>query len=438
MTEESQREESKETEDQEDQEDPEEVLYPEDGHVVSNSGREHQSARVRQHAQKWPSLYEECRTMVSASILIYGFSELRRRIRLGQITDPSITEPFMNLPSSSVDLVPVAYQNKAFFDELLGSEGDGFYLDQILKEREWIEVIFRGSAVFRDFLADVDPTMGSFPNPVRGLDGHSQEKNIGVHMGFAFYMNQTPLRLGVGKTKEIKERLLALHEEYPDYRIYCTGHSLGGALATLLAFELATSDDFPKPVTCVSVASPKVGNISFLHAVQALEKMGDLRCIRVANKLDLIPSMPPKACPCVDLCCCCFSWIGQKRRFWHVGAKVTLYKDGKCDVSYTRRRMTYFEQLKNELSRRGRIQKTWAAMWRAGACCKGDGDFLRNHSCQEYLERLSASQTKLESRYLQELYRRQHRQSLNSRKGPPPPAHLLLEGTAPQLLIENG
>lgn len=35
-----------------------------------------------------------------------------------------------------------------------------------------------------------------------------------------------------------------------------------------MAFELATIEEIAKPVTCVSVASPMVGNVDFLNAFQ--------------------------------------------------------------------------------------------------------------------------------------------------------------------------
>jgi predicted lipase len=64
--------------------------------------------------------------------------------------------------------------------------------------------------------------------------------------------------------------LRSVLQQYPGFRLYCTGHSLGGALAILLAFELAASSDpsIPKPVTCISIASPKVGNLPFRRAFQ--------------------------------------------------------------------------------------------------------------------------------------------------------------------------
>jgi alpha-beta hydrolase superfamily lysophospholipase len=74
------------------------------------------------------------------------------------------------------------------------------------------------------------------------------------------------------------KELLAAH---PGYRLYVTGHSLGGALSTLIAFYLACDPEIRKPVTCISFASPRLGDKDFLKAVRWLEEQGMLRMLRV-------------------------------------------------------------------------------------------------------------------------------------------------------------
>ena len=62
--------------------------------------------------------------------------------------------------------------------------------------------------------------------------------------------------------------------DYSDYKLFITGHSLGGALASLTSVALAGSDlvtNIPAilPITVISYASPRCGNGGFkkLHHV---------------------------------------------------------------------------------------------------------------------------------------------------------------------------
>lgn len=74
---------------------------------------------------------------------------------------------------------------------------------------------------------------------------------------------------GTSKFDEIMNYVLPLIEKHSDFRLYVTGHSLGGALATIFSFKVAASNlPIQKPITCVSVASPKVGGNCFRKAFQ--------------------------------------------------------------------------------------------------------------------------------------------------------------------------
>jgi len=80
--------------------------------------------------------------------------------------------------------------------------------------------------------------------------------------------NSAPEAKG-NKFDEIMGIVVPLLTKYPDFKLYVTGHSLGGALSTLFAFKAASSGlPIQKPITCISVASPKVGDNSFRKAFQ--------------------------------------------------------------------------------------------------------------------------------------------------------------------------
>ena len=87
-------------------------------------------------------------------------------------------------------------------------------------------------------------------------------------------------------------------KENERFELFITGHSLGGALAQLLSYELAAygeigeNDPFPLSIRAVSFASPQVGNEKgFAQAYQTLEKAGRVRHLRVTNKGDVVPEV---------------------------------------------------------------------------------------------------------------------------------------------------
>jgi len=66
------------------------------------------------------------------------------------------------------------------------------------------------------------------------------------------------------------------------------GHSLGGALAKLLTFDVALNTSCHAP-TIYTYASPRVGDHTFAGAFDAAIPAS----YRVANRQDLVPKLPP-------------------------------------------------------------------------------------------------------------------------------------------------
>lgn len=195
------------------------------------------------------------------------------------------------------------------------------------------------------------------------------------------------------------KHVIDLLEQNPDYRLYVTGHSLGGALATLFAFEAAASVDprIPKPITCVTIASPKVGGLSFRRAFQALERQGVMRCLRVANYKDVVTLAPDRgSVSCLYITCC------QSSVFRHVGVELKLYSSGTYRVSRPSDSASYFGLLCQDLTKQVKNGFVMVLTLPFVLCCRED--FLKNHSCKEYMERLQKSSGKLQQLHLNNLY----------------------------------
>jgi hypothetical protein len=65
------------------------------------------------------------------------------------------------------------------------------------------------------------------------------------------------------------------------------GHSLGGALVTLLALDVAANTIFQNP-TVYTYASPRTGDPLFASTYNQVVK----NSFRIANRLDLVPKLP--------------------------------------------------------------------------------------------------------------------------------------------------
>jgi len=128
------------------------------------------------------------------------------------------------------------------------------------------------------------------------------------------------------KYTEILETIVSLFEENKGYKLYCTGHSLGGALATLFSFYVAAAVNsgkitaIPTPISCVSIASPRVGDQDFRDPFQTLEERGVLQHLRIVNDGDLIPVVPKNTGKYV------WQSIDEKETYHHTGIKLKLYR----------------------------------------------------------------------------------------------------------------
>lgn len=177
------------------------------------------------------------------------------------------------------------------------------------------------------------------------------------------------------KKEQVLDAVKAVLKQYPRYRIYTTGHSLGAAMATLASYYLATDlDIMPNcPVTCLNFASPRVGDGNFLDAVQVLERKGLLRICRFVNDKDLICVLPTL-------------------NYKHVGFMVKLYREPKgkkLKVCYPK------------------FNETWGRWWERAISMSWPAAFnlTYDHSAGEYGRRVELYKKQLEGKFLDRLYR---------------------------------
>jgi len=126
------------------------------------------------------------------------------------------------------------------------------------------------------------------------LQGDKTWKNIRAHKGF------------VNEYAKFRDEIRKVVKRYKNYSIFVTGHSLGGALATLCAIEIRVNAKVP--VRLYTSGSPRVGwDDDFL---KAFNKTVDSK-FRVALKKDPVPLTP------------------TNKSYKHVGNLLELYANGK-------------------------------------------------------------------------------------------------------------
>jgi len=103
--------------------------------------------------------------------------------------------------------------------------------------------------------------------------------------GFTAMYNS--LRTGVAAgSPTVVNALATLPYPQPATSLTICGHSLGGALATLLGLDVAANTTFNP--TVYTYASPRTGDPSFASTYNQVVK----NSFRIANRLDLVPKLP--------------------------------------------------------------------------------------------------------------------------------------------------
>jgi hypothetical protein len=253
-----------------------------------------------------------------------------------------------------------------------------------------IVLTFRGSVTVRDFIADGDPFQYSLKDPtwIPNADGREKSAWIGVHRGFHDYLFKKVTRSdGTSATKFdiILGHLRSLLDEHEGFYVLVSGHSLGGALATLFSFYAACEDWVPA-IYCISFASPRIGNIQLSRSFQKLECEGRILHLRVVNNRDPVPLLPNRLYLCTAVC--------PTIMFRHVGIELRLY--GKTSATMKsfycpRFHNSYLRQVVSDF-----LVATRRTVTRLVGCIivllfwwsPAVNAAIRMHSCQEYMDRI--------------------------------------------------
>ena len=143
----------------------------------------------------------------------------------------------------------------------------GLPIGFIAEDAGEIFLIFRGTMTPNEWLRDLHIRLTAYP-----------------------YFESSKVHEGFLQTYNVFRATIIESLEALDARkgLFIAGHSLGSALATLAAQDLAVSTGFCAPVI-YTFASPRVGDRSF---AESYNRQHGRRSFRIANTSDLIVSMP--------------------------------------------------------------------------------------------------------------------------------------------------
>jgi triacylglycerol lipase len=157
------------------------------------------------------------------------------------------------------------FEELGFESTFINVEGSQAYF---LKNDTDLVFVCRGTqpTEFADIVADLDA------RPVASSSG------VGfVHRGFKTSVDN------------VYPTLKVIAEQYgKSHTIWCTGHSLGAAMATIVAYRLQRAENLPSPQALFTYGSPRVGDKKYIRGI---ESTGVLH-FRFVNNADIVARVP--------------------------------------------------------------------------------------------------------------------------------------------------
>jgi len=243
-------------------------------------------------------------------------------LQAGTNEDPLWLAEIIENLGTSFDAEIVEFDDKFAYTGVLKTT-ELVYAVIVNRSSKQIIIVFRGTQNPKDALVD----LRFFPH-TPPIVKEITDKKAKLHKGFSDYLLRKTKVEGTSQLDQILSVLKEVYayktpdQDYSDYELVITGHSLGGSLSQLLSFILAglkEAEFIPKPVKAVTYASPVVGDKHFFSAYQDLEKENKVRHIRVSNNSDVMPGNPG---------------MGIKKPYKQTGVNIHLKENKKAEVKY--------------------------------------------------------------------------------------------------------
>lgn len=141
------------------------------------------------------------------------------------------------------------------------------HLDFISKpfNDDTIIIAFKGTTTLKEVMVDIS------------VDRIDLGKFGKIHRGFYSYF--------IERHRDPVKILLNANPQYKN--IVFTGHSLGGAIATIASVYFGT--EYNRNIYCVTFGSPRVGNKKFAKTFKHIV----VKSYRFVNKADIVTKLPP-------------------------------------------------------------------------------------------------------------------------------------------------
>ncbi|GAA0171388.1 phospholipase [Lithospermum erythrorhizon] len=150
--------------------------------------------------------------------------------------------------------------------------------------RRDVVIAYRGTATCLEWLENLRATLSPLPDDMAPSNHEPMVQSGFLSLYTSGNTNSPSLQNSV--RKQIG-KILEIYGDEP-LSITITGHSLGAALATLTAYDIATTFKHAPLVTVVSFGSPRVGNKCFRTQ---LERSGT-KVLRIVNSDDPVTKVP--------------------------------------------------------------------------------------------------------------------------------------------------